>query len=75
MRLMVTDRIMDATEVREEELSQDSVCRVEFLEKQHHLLKARSNKIVHKQKPHVRPASGYLGRTEALFLLHLSLNQ
>lgn len=65
--MMVTDRVTDATEIREEEFPRDSVCRVDVLEKQQHLLKPRTKKIIHKQKAHICPACSHLGRREASF--------
>lgn len=59
--MMVTDGVTDATEIREEEPPQYSVCRVDFLEKQQHLLEPCTNKIVHKQKAHICPTCSHLG--------------
>lgn len=68
----MTDGVMDTTQIREEEFSQDSFCRVVFLEKQQHLLKSRTNEIVHQHKTHVCPAGSLLREQEESLLLHLN---
>lgn len=45
--LMATDGVTDATEICEEEFPQDSVCWVDVLKKQQHLLKPCMKKIIH----------------------------